>query len=322
MMGKIVMIVPYLGKWPLWFDAYLLSVAANPTIHWLCPTDCEIPKKHPANITFLPTTLALLNQRVNKIVQAEVPLNPRKFCDLKPAYAEIFAENIEEYDFWGICDMDIVWGDIRKFTTPQILDEYDIISSRNQNISGHFTLFRNNPKINALYKQLPNYKALFEVPKLQRMDEEALTEYLWNKIENDPTYNIRIKWDTILCNQENGRDSHQEYHLDKWLWKEGKMLELKNGKPINEVMYLHFINWKRTMRYCEVKYSDNPEQFFISYNGMHYRPHNRLAQGWNGFTNLFDGFYIREDRRIRLHKLKSIRKRFIRKTIKVLGWKR
>ena len=320
-MISIVLIIPYFGKWPLWFDAYLLSVATNPTICWLCPTDCEIPKKHPANITFLPTTLALLNQRVNKIIQAEVPLNTRKFCDLKPAYAEIFAENIEEYDFWGICDMDIVWGDIRKFITPQILNEYDIISSRYQNISGHFTLFRNNPKINALYKQLPNYKALFEVPEFRWTDEVVLSQYL-KENGNGKSLRINVYWPKILCNQENGRDSHQEYHLDKWLWKEGKMLELKNGKPINEVMYLHFINWKRTMRYCEVKYSDNPEQFFISYNGMHYRPHNRLAQGWNGFTNLFDGFYIREDRRIRLHKLKSIKKRFIRKTNKVLGWKR
>ncbi len=308
-MISIILIIPYFGKWPLWFDAYLLSVAANPTICWLCPTDCEIPKKHPANITFLPTTLALLNQRVNKIVQAEVPLNPRKFCDLKPAYAEIFVENIEEYDFWGICDMDIVWGDIRKFTTPQILDEYDIISSRNQNISGHFTLFRNNPKINALYKQLPNYKALFEVPEFRWTDEVVMSQYL-KENGNGKSLGIHVYWPTILCNQENGRDSHQEYYLDRWLWQDGKMLNTKTGE---EVMYLHFINWKRTMRSSEIKYTDNPKQFYISYNGMHYKRHSNFEQRWNGVTNLFNGYQRREYRRIKKKKAASLIKRIKRK---------
>ena len=311
-MKSILLIIPYFGKWPIWFDAYLLSVAANPTIHWLCPTDCEIPKKHPTNISFLPTTLPLLNQRVNKIVQAEVPLNPRKFCDLKPAYAEIFAKNIEEYDFWGICDMDIVWGDIRKFITGDILDEYDIISSRKENISGHFNLFRNTQKINSLYKQLPNYKVLFDVPEFKWTDEVVLSNF----IKNDPAFKalgLRVYWPKILCNEENGRDSHQEYHLDKWLWKEGKMLELKNGKPINEVMYLHFINWKRSMKYCEVEYDDNPSQFYISYKGMHYTPHSSFAKMLNVFKNLFDGYHTREYRRIKRKKLAGLLKRIKRK---------
>ncbi len=185
--------------------------------------------------------------------------------------------------------MDIVWGDIRKFITPQILDEYDIISSRNQNISGHFTLFRNNININSLYKRLPDYKILYESPHLKRVDEEVLSAYLLNMVDNGNIY-FNVYWPTILCNQENGRDSHQEYYLDRWRWQDGKMLNTKTGE---EVMYLHFINWKRTMRFSEIKYTDNPKQFYISYNGMHYRPHNRLAHGWNGFTNLFDGYYVR-----------------------------
>lgn len=315
-MKSILLIIPYFGKWPLWFDAYLLSVAANPTIHWLCPTNCEIPKKHPANITFLPTTLPLLNQRVNKIVQAEVPLNPRKFCDLKPAYAEIFAKNIEEYDFWGICDMDIVWGDIRKFITGDILDEYDIISSRKENISGHFNLFRNTQKINSLYKQLPNYKVLFDVPEFKWTDEVVLSNF----IKNDPAFEefgLKTYWPKILCNQERNRDSHQEYHLDKWLWKEGKMLEIKNGKPINEVMYLHFINWKRTMKYCEVEYDDNPNQFYISYKGMHYNAHSKVSKILNGFKNWFDGYYVLL-RRIKLKKkIMSLKKRIFNRITRI-----
>lgn len=307
-MKSVLLIIPYFGKWPLWFDAYLLSVAANPTIQWLCPTDCEIPKHHPANITFLPTTLSDLNQHVNKVVEADVPLNPRKFCDLKPAYGEIFAEQVKDFDFWGISDMDVVWGDIRKFITEEILDTYDIISSRKENISGHFNLFRNTPAVNTLYKKLPNYKALFEVPQFKWTDEVVLSNY----IKTDPAFKqlkLKVYWPTILCNQERGVDSHQEYHLDKWLWKDGKMLELKNGQPINEVMYLHFINWKRTLKYSEINYTDQPKEFYISYNGMHYKAHSGFAKAMNGFKNLFAGYYVRLKRVKIKKKIKKLKKK-------------
>ena len=313
-MKEILLIIPYFGKWPLWFDAFLVSVAANPTIHWFCPTDCNIPEYHPENITFLPTGLEQLNDHVNKVVAAQVPLNPRKFCDLKPAYGDIFKEEVKEYDFWGICDMDIVWGDIRKFVTEKLLHEYDIISSRKENISGHFTLFRNIPKINQLYKQLPDYRALFEVPQFKWTDEVVLSNYLKGHREGKGL-EINVYWATILCNQERGRDSHQEYYLDTWLWKNGKMLELKNGKPIKEVMYLHFINWKRTMKYCEIEYISSPKQFYISYKGMHYKKHSQLIKKINTIKNLYDGYYVLR-KRIRLKKkMISLKKRLINKLI-------
>ncbi|WP_339699870.1 DUF6625 family protein [uncultured Marixanthomonas sp.] len=305
-MKSIVLIISYFGKWPLWFDAHLVSIAANSDIHWLCPTDCEIPKNHPPNIKFLPTTLSKLNTRINQAVLAEVPLTYRKLCDLKLAYGDIFQEEIKEYDFWGICDMDIIWGDIRTFITEDVLSTYDIISSRKHNTSGHFTIFKNQKQLNTLYKSIPDYKSKLETVQLQRMDEEILTEYLWQKINHPSKQTFQIKWDSILCNQENGRDSHQEYYLDTWLWKDGKMLELKNGKPVNEVMYLHFINWKRTMKYSQVNYKDNPNSFYISYKGIHYIPHSGFSKALNGIKNLFNGYYAILSRK---HILKKIKKR-------------
>ncbi|WP_410004682.1 DUF6625 family protein [Aequorivita nionensis] len=315
-MKSILLIIPYYGKWPIWFDAYLLSVAANPTVHWLCPTDCEIPENYPSNITFLPITLSQLNNHVNEVVEAEVPLNHRKFCDLKPAYAEIFSEQLQGYDFWGICDVDIIWGDIRKFISEEILNEYDIISSRKEEISGHFNLFRNTQQINSLYRKLPSYKSLYAVPKIKRVDELVLSNY----IKNDTFFkglDLKVFWSKILCNQENGRDSHQEYYLDKWLWNDGKMLELKNGKPVNEVMYLHFINWKRTMKYSEIKYEDNPTQFYISYIGLHYKLHSEIQKIFRRIKNIYNGYYVREYRRLKKMKFKSIVKRVIRRLKKI-----
>lgn len=300
-MKSIVLIIPYFGKWPVWFDAHLLSIAKNPTINWLLVTDCEIPKHYPNNIVFKSTTLQQLNTHVNTVVNANVPLTPRKFCDLKPAYGDIFKEYINGYNFWGICDMDIIWGDIRKFITPDILKDYDIISSRREAISGHFNLFRNNDKINTLYKKLPNYKQLFEHPKFQWTDEVVLTDCIKHNPEFK-TLDLKVYWSNILCNQERGRDSHQEYYLDRWQWQNGKLL---NTKTNEEVMYLHFINWKRTMKSSEVKYIDQPNSFYISYSKIHYDKHNFFKKLCNSFTNLFDGYYVR----LKKNRIKKLIKR-------------
>jgi len=314
-MNSIVLIVPYIGKWPFWFDAYLVSIAKNPTINWLFITDCEIPVEHPSNVQFIPTNLDELNLKINAVLETEVPLTPRKLCDIRPAYGKIFQEYIRDYDFWGFCDVDIVWGDIRKFITDEMLSHYDIISSRKKKLSGHFTIFRNNDKLNNYYKTIPEYDYLIRQERYMWAEEQVYTKHLQSQLGN--TDAPKVFWTTILCNQENGRDSHQEYYLDKWLWKDGKMLELKNGKPFNEVMYLHFINWKRTMTFSDIKYQDEPQQFYISYTGMHYQPHSNVSKMLNGFKNLLDGYHIREFRRIRKKKVKSIWKRIKRKIKKV-----
>ena len=123
-MKKILLILPYFGKWPVWFDAFLTSVDKNDTIDWLIPTDCLIPESYPANITFLKTTLKEINVLINSTIQCNVTISAKKFCDLKPAFGEIFQEYITSYDFWGITDLDIIYGDIRKFITNELLNKY------------------------------------------------------------------------------------------------------------------------------------------------------------------------------------------------------
>jgi hypothetical protein len=302
-MKRIILLVPYIGQWPFWFDAFLVSAAKNPTINWLFITDCVIPKKYPSNIEFVKTTLEELNEKINSALGAKVPLTPRKICDIRPAYAQVFEEHINDYDFWGFCDVDIVWGDIRSFLFDDDLDKYDIISSRKNNSSGHFTIFKNQPHLNTLYESIPNFQEKLILAKLQRMDEEGLTEYLHTKQSQSSTEMIKIKWNNILCNQENGRDSHQDYYLDRWLWKDGKMRNTKTGQ---EVMYLHFINSKRTMKYSEIKYEDNPIEFYISYNGMHYKPHSEIQKIFRRIKNIFNGY---EKRMYRKRLVKRIKRK-------------
>ena len=309
-MKSIVLIVPYIGKWPLWFEAHLVSIAQNPTIDWLFITDCKIPEKYPENVRFVPATLQSLNTKINEILELQMPLSPRKLCDVRPAYGKIFQDYIATYDFWGFCDVDIIWGAIRDFVSDDILSNYDIISSRKEAISGHFTLFSNNAQLNEFYRTIPKYETILQEKNYMWGEEQLLTNHV--KAMQQSSDFPRVYWETYWVNNVNGK-AHQEYYLDKWLWKGGTMLKLKNGKPINEPMYLHFINWKRTMRTCEVEYSHTPSQFYISFTGMHYSTHSDFAKALNKFKNLFNGYHIRESRRIKKKKIKSIWKRMQRK---------
>lgn len=309
-MKSIVLIVPYIGKWPLWFEAHLVSIVQNPTINWLFITDCQIPKNYPENIRFVPTTLESLNNEINNILEIEVPLTPRKLCDVRPAYGKIFQEYIKEYDFWGFCDLDIIWGNIRNYVVEDILSNFDIISSRKEAISGHFTLFRNTATNNDFYKNITGYQKLLEQKKYMWGEEQVLTNYL--KSQGISMNMPKVYWKTYWVNNVNGK-AHQEYYLDKWLWKEGKMLELKDGKPINEVMYLHFINWKRTMKSCEVEYIDKPKQFYISYDSIHYQQHSKIEKVLNVLKNLFNGYHIRLKRKTHLNNIDRLKKKVVNK---------
>jgi hypothetical protein len=180
------------------------------------------------------------------------------------------------------------------------LTTYDIISSRKENISGHFNLFKNTPDLNLLYKQVPDYKSLFEQERFMWFDEHVLSNFL-----KDTLHPYKIKWDTILCNQEKGIDSWQGYYLDNWLWKEGRLFELKKGGEVKEVMYLHFISWKRKMKYCYVKYP-NDKFFYISYDGLHLKKHSILKLKINEIKNKIYGFWFRE-------KTKAILKKYTKR---------
>ena len=68
--------------------------------------------------------------------------------------------------------------------------------------------------------------------------------------------------------------------LNRWLWKYGQVI---NTKTNEEVMYLHFINWKRTMKFSEVEYDKELNDFYISHTGMHYEPFSNLRLIFNDF---------------------------------------
>ena len=249
---------------------------------------------YPENIFFIKTNLESLFNKINILLNTKIPLNTRKICDLKPIYGHIFKDHIKGYVFWGCADLDIIWGRINKFIDYKILDNYDIISSRKNAISGHFTLFRNIKEVNFLFKKIPGYKKYLNKKKGQVFDEFHFNNYIKDQLKNSLT-DLKIYWPKYLLNVERNIDSHQEFHLDKWLWKNGKVINYINNQ---EIMYLHFINWKNTINKNEIYYNINTKSFFVSFNRIHRKKNKKFIIIINKFKNIFFGYWVKESRRI------------------------
>lgn len=306
-MIKIAFIIPYFGKWPIWFSAFLTSCKFNKSINWFFFTDCLKPNNSPPNVYFIETTLdevrILTNQKLN--IKSEL-YSHRKLCDMKPAYGHIFEDYIRDYDFWGFCDIDIIWGDIRSFISEEMLEIYDIISSRKNTISGHCTLLKNNLKNKFLYTQDDIYTKVFTTPTYCWFDEETFTEIINRHVING---SINVWWKKYLVNTERGIDSHQEYHIDKWFFYEGKLYDLGIfSNKMNEHMYLHFINWKKTIKKCEIS-NNNINYFYISYNKISSNPSSKTIKIINHICNYIYGYQIK----LQLHKTNKKINRILKK---------
>lgn len=161
-MQSIVLINCYFGKFPWYFPFFIKSCVTNPTIDFIVFSDAVYTDDLPKNVRIIPFSLSAFNLLATKKLGFDIDLkNAYKLCDFKPAYGVIFSEYLTAYDFWGMCDIDIILGRIREFMTEELLDEYDVINTRHDYLTGSFMLFRNGDVINNLFTKSKDYKKVF-----------------------------------------------------------------------------------------------------------------------------------------------------------------
>lgn len=140
---NIVMIIPYFGKVPDYFNLWLKSAESNPNFTFYIYTDLDFNVNENSNVKIKHITFCKLVDKIKCLFGDDIKLkNPYKLCDYKPAYGLIFQDDIKEFDFWGFCDIDLIFGDLNKFISSSVYDEYDKIFYH-----GHFSLFKNCKKM-------------------------------------------------------------------------------------------------------------------------------------------------------------------------------
>lgn len=171
--NRFAFIIPYFGKLPHWFQFWLNSCGNNPHIDWLLFTDDHYPYRYPKNVLVHYCSFEDIRQLVQKNFDFEITLHkPYKLCAYKPAYGEIFSNFLLDYDFWGYCDIDLIWGNLEKWLRREEVFEYDRISHW-----GHCSLYRNNKESNAIYRikveGVNYYKDIYTNSSINGFDEEC-----------------------------------------------------------------------------------------------------------------------------------------------------
>lgn len=157
---KIKIIITYFGKFNKSIIPFLHSCENNQNFEWLIFTD-DLLTNIPENVKIINCNLADIKKKIEKILGFTICLSKAyKLCDFRPAFGLVFQEYLKGYDFWGWGDVDLVYGDLSKFITTDILDNYDKIYP-----CGHLSLLRNCDEVNKAFmldiQGTLNYKTVF-----------------------------------------------------------------------------------------------------------------------------------------------------------------
>jgi hypothetical protein len=270
--SRIAIVATHFGRSPIWLPAFLLSCRENPHVRWLIYTDIDVPDRVPGNVEITPMTLEEFNQRCSDALGAKMEVRRAslpKISDFKPAYGVIFADELRPFEFWAYSELDIIWGAIDRFITDRLLDEHDLVSSRHFELGGHFTLFRNNERMNRLFEIMPDAIASMSHPHHFRLDEREFTNRLL-ALAADPAARDcpRLYWDhpdlTMSAQYQRGLPDGPGGNL--W-WCRGRTYDAEG----NELMYLHFHKLKNHMKTINFRYEDRPATFLLNRSGVYRR---------------------------------------------------
>jgi hypothetical protein len=274
---SIAIITCYFGKWPWYFPYFLHSCKFNPTIDFIIITDnAEEILNKPDNVIILKKKLnEIVNTASKKIGFTIVIDNPYKLCDFKPAFGFLFPEIIANYNFWGHGDIDVIYGNIRDFITDELLNEFELITARHDFLSGTFTLFKNNKKVNTLFLKSKDYKKVFESPTHYCFDE---CNFLWKQIgelrKNQTIFDLPCEIESMThvvkrLQFENKLKAFLDFMIvegrpGKLKWVKGKIVY----KNEFECLLYHMIKFKKETMPSKV-FNPMPDKFYISPNKIY-----------------------------------------------------
>lgn len=246
---KTCIIVVHIGKFKQDFELWLVSAMHNPDFDFLIFTNDELGIQKYSNLSkniiFHSISLAEIQTRIkSKLLIYPELTNPYKLCDFKPSYGVIFDEYINNYDYWGYCDTDLIFGDLKSLIGKK-LGIYDRILDL-----GHLCLFKNTKKNNYLFTSKEKRPHLTFEMACKESENIYFDEYfglnvIWDCHEELSQYKDRC----IYCDTNIYSFSLSNLNTSKTkifaFWKEGKLYEIsKKGK--REILYIHL--QKRKMK--------------------------------------------------------------------------
>ena len=136
---KLSVIIPWIGNLPVWINFTLESASRNEKYVWNIFVDRkpQIRNLNSVRIYVLPNLVSFFARKIFEILEIDILANERRFLRFKeeinikphlltmfkPLYGEVFSKWIpkEIHDFFCWSDLDLVFGDLDKFTNGEML---------------------------------------------------------------------------------------------------------------------------------------------------------------------------------------------------------
>ena len=262
--NKIAIICPYFGKLPLNVKYTLESMKRNTFIDWIIFTDDNISNYSFTNIKFIKYSFKEIEKLIyNKV--GTVIKNVYKLCDYKIVYGKIFEDYLKGYEFWGYCDLDMVFGDLDAYLNKNnLLSQYDKIFDL-----GHFSIIRNDEYLNKLYMHYNNYKKILNSEYIYVLDESYPNHLSINEIMENENFNlyrnrecfsdIKIRYRNFYT-LENEKSKYTYFYFNK-----GKLYKKSLTEDFQkEILYVHF----QKRNFEEYQIEENFDSFYITPKGF------------------------------------------------------
>lgn len=236
----------YFGKLPEYTPLWIQSCQLNGTVNWILITDQTISFDLPGNVQVMQMSLGEFRDRLSKFAGFEVCLDSGyRACDFRPLFSTFMELSGRDWDFWGHCDLDVIFGDIRKYMSCALLSKYDRLMG-----AGHFSIYRNCEASNNWFKHKldqVDYKNILSQPEHAGFDEHRGVNRLWDHyggrffkdetIVADIDPNVSQMTATSTTSYvKNFRE--QVFYFDNG--RVGRLFYIDGNIASEEYMYIHF----------------------------------------------------------------------------------
>jgi hypothetical protein len=252
--ARVACVVPYVGAWPHYSDLFFDSCRFNPNLDILLVSPTPPASNLPPNVRAVPMSVQEIVRRLEVAVGFSLgSFRWHKLCDFRPFFGLAFADLLKPYEFWGYCDVDVMFGDLSSVLQAERLDSIDAFSAHSRQFVGHFTLLRNREDINRLGFEIPDWKALCLTEKAEHLDEESLHDVFraHPELRLDVPEDLDRELEKQFCRHAItytffGRVADLIVAPDVVVtrWQDGKVFAMRPGGRESEVLYVHFMALK------------------------------------------------------------------------------
>lgn len=249
-MNKVLIIIPYFGTLPNWFQTFLESCRNTEILDFLLITDDNYEYNYPKNFTVEYWEFSHLQNIIkNKLGQKTYIDHPYKLCDYKPLYGFFFEEYLKDYKFWAHSDIDVIFGQVDSFLKNIDYDSFDRVFPY-----GHFSIYRNEKENNLIFQEKLNadFPDYFDIDFVKRttypchFDEIGMNIIIKQKNKKFYEKGLHKNINLNYYNFSVGNGKHKNPKII--LYENGKVFTLEkledNQIKREEHLYIHIQNRK------------------------------------------------------------------------------